>query len=114
MQPRKVKGQQGRRVRVHKTFAAIILAALSIVPLDGFAGSVTGTVTQIDVADFNNYSFRVYLANVPMCGNSTTWAYLPNTDSNYNAYAAALLTAYVQKGRAIEGHDGGPDEAENH
>lgn len=86
---------------MHKAFAAITLAAVSMVPLDVSALSVTGTVTQVDVADFTNYGFRVYLANVPMCGNSSTWAYLPNTDSNYNVYAAALLTAYVQKTQVI-------------
>jgi hypothetical protein len=58
-------------------------------------GAVSGVITQIDVTDGANAGFRVYLP-IAMCGNTNGWAYLNSTDSNYSAYAAALLTAKSQ------------------
>jgi hypothetical protein len=58
-------------------------------------GSQVGTVTQIDVTGGSNYGIRVYLSSgVPMCTGSTNyWGFLNNTDSNYNAYVAAIMSA---------------------
>jgi hypothetical protein len=58
-------------------------------------GDVTGVLTQIDVTDGTISGFRIYLP-VAMCGNANNWAYLNTADSNYNAYAAALLMAKAQ------------------
>ncbi|MEA3175059.1 MAG: hypothetical protein QOF42_2470 [Gammaproteobacteria bacterium] len=58
-------------------------------------GYVTGVLTQIDVTDGANSGFRVYLP-AAMCANTYNWAYLNSTDSNYTAYAAALLMAKSQ------------------
>jgi len=58
-------------------------------------GDVTGVLTQIDVTDGTSSGFRIYLP-VAMCANTYNWAYLNTADSNYNAYAAALLMAKAQ------------------
>jgi hypothetical protein len=58
-------------------------------------GALSGTVTQVDVTGGSNYGIRVYLSTgVPMCtGSPNYWGYLNNTDSNYNAYVAAIMMA---------------------
>jgi hypothetical protein len=75
--------------------AALFCAALVPGPALAWDGDVAGVLTQIDVTDGAFLGFRVYLP-MAMCGNSYNWAYLNNADSNYNAYAAALLMAKAQ------------------
>ena|SRR5215469_9798521 len=80
-----------RRLRALHT-AAILLA----LPVTCFAwsGSATGSVTRIDVTADGNYGVRVYLGNQVMCGAGTPqWAYLNDSDSNFNVYVSALLAA---------------------
>jgi hypothetical protein len=57
-------------------------------------GMVRGKVTQLDlVPSDSNYSFRVYLLGYPNLCGSVNWAYLNDTDSNYNALVAGLMAA---------------------
>jgi hypothetical protein len=71
-------------------FATFIGSSAPVLAWDGTTG---GTITFIDVTT-DNYGFRVTLAGSPaLCGNQNTWAYITTTDSNYNAFAAALLSA---------------------
>ena len=61
-------------------------------------GNVSGLVSQIEVTDGTNYGFRVYLSGNPkLCENDHSWAYLNNSDSNYNTYVAVLLAAKAAK-----------------
>jgi hypothetical protein len=57
-------------------------------------GHVSGKIGSIDVTSGNNYDLRVTLVNGPkLCGNGNTWAYLNNSDSNYQTYVSVLLAA---------------------
>ena len=59
-----------------------------------WAGAVQGQIGTFDVAPGNNYGLRISLKTVqPMCGGTTTWAYLNESDSNYKAYLSVLLAA---------------------
>lgn len=74
----------------------IIICIFIFFSLHSFAwdGQVSGKVIRIDVAGGQNYGFRVYLDGLPkLCGNNHTWAYLNDTDSNYQTYVAVLLAA---------------------
>lgn len=73
----------------------LLLSIIAAAQSYAWDGVITGAITQIDITDGSNYGFRVWLAS-PMCANANNWAYLNNTDSNYNTYAAALLSAKAQ------------------
>jgi hypothetical protein len=60
-------------------------------------GNVTGTIFTLDVTDGDNYGLRVTLnSGATLCNGGGNIAYLNETDSNYNLYAAALLMARAQ------------------
>jgi len=57
-------------------------------------GSESGKIYQVDVTSGTNYGFRVSLSGAKkLCGNDHAWAYVNETDSNYNTYVAVLLAA---------------------
>lgn len=61
-------------------------------------GIIVGKIASIDVTAGNNYGFRVSLEGSPaICGNAHTWAFLNETDSNYQTFVSVLLTAKVSK-----------------
>lgn len=57
-------------------------------------GTESGKINRIEVTSGNNYGFRVLLEGTPaLCGNEHNWAYLNETNSNYNTYVSVLLAA---------------------
>lgn len=65
-------------------------------------GNIKGVVKSIDVADNNNYDFRVTLqdnsgASKKSCSQSVTWSYINESDSNYSTYVSVLLAAKMAK-----------------
>lgn len=80
-----------------KIFRPIALLFFIFLGKDAFAawdGTVTGTISQIHVTGANNYGFRVYLEGKPkMCGNEHNWAYINESQSNYNVYVSVLTAA---------------------
>ncbi|GEM77540.1 hypothetical protein [Vibrio sagamiensis] len=57
-------------------------------------GDVRGNISNIHVTNGENFGFRVILeGNKPLCGNEHTWAYLNESDSNYETYVSVLLAA---------------------
>ena len=57
-------------------------------------GATSGKISVIDVTSGNNYGFRITLAGAPkLCGNDHAWAYINESDSNYNVYVSVLLAA---------------------
>lgn len=83
-------------------FASLLLASslLLAAPLAAFAydGTITGTISQIDVnnAYGDEYAVRVYMGGAALCGNANTWAYVNSNDTNYSSFLAALLSAKAQ------------------
>jgi hypothetical protein len=92
---------------------SIISAGLLYVPALSLAwdGDITGVITMLDVNNVNNTSQTIYvsLSDVAMCGTSATVGYLNSTDSNYSAFAAALLSVKTTGGqvRVLTTHDAG-------
>lgn len=75
--------------------AFLALSSPNVVAWDGMT---TGHIRTIDVTGGNNYGFRVSLEGGPLlCGNSHTWAYINEADSNYQTYVAVLLAAKAAK-----------------
>jgi len=75
---------------------AYLIFGLSLLSFSSLAwdGRVSGKVGNIDVTSGSNYGFRVTLVNGPaLCGNDNKWAYLNDSDSNYQTYVSVLLAA---------------------
>ena len=73
------------------------LLLLAGAPARAWDGLVSGAIQQIDIADGQNYAFRVCIANAPAaCAGGPNWSYLNEADSNYKTYVAAQLTARAQ------------------
>jgi hypothetical protein len=65
-------------------------------------GAVSGEVAVIDVAPGNNYGFRVTLKEgKKLCGNTHTWAYLNDNDSNYQTFVAVMLAAKMSSSSVV-------------
>ena len=76
-----------------KIYIAFALAFLHL-PSFAWDGSVAGKVSRIEVTSGNNYGFRVYLNGSPkLCGNDHYWAYINESDSNYQTLVSVLLAA---------------------
>jgi hypothetical protein len=76
-----------------KGFITLVLLFCSFTAL-AWDGAVAGKVAVIDVTGGDNYGFRISLEGNPsLCGNGNTWAYINQSDSNYQTYAAVLLAA---------------------
>lgn len=77
-----------------KIIAFISFLLMSTTPLFAWDGAVTGKVGVMQVTHGENYGFRVHLTSgQQLCGNAHNWAYVNNSDSNYNTYVGVLLTA---------------------
>jgi len=76
-------------------YILFIVAFLISVHSNAWDGSVSGKIHTVDVTGGNNHGFRISLdgGTVKFCGNDYNWAYLNETDSNYQAYVAVLLAA---------------------
>lgn len=75
-------------------FTLTLLTLLSLNVLASWDGVISGKINTIDVAPGQNYGFRVSLLNSPkICGNNHKWAYLNESDSNYQTFVSVLLTA---------------------
>lgn len=76
----------------------LIFTALLSCSVFAWDGTASGKISNIDVAPGNNYGFRVTLEGAPsLCGNTHTWAYLNDTDSNYQTFVSVLLAAKAAK-----------------
>lgn len=79
-----------------KILALLVLTLLSTSALAAWDGTTTGTIDRIEVTGGENYGFRVLLTGNPkLCGNDHHWAYLNESDSNYETYVSVLLSAKV-------------------
>lgn len=59
-------------------------------------GIKSGKVTRVDVVtNGDNFGFRVYQDESPMCGTSESWGFVNKGDSNYDAMVALLMSAYM-------------------
>jgi len=70
--------------------ATAMAAAAHAQPWDG---AITGKVGTIDVAQANNFAFRVSIGGQAMCTNGPSWAYVNATDANYKAYMSLIMLA---------------------
>lgn len=76
-----------------KHIACLVLSTVSSLAW-GWEGAVHGQIGSFDVAPGNNYGVRIILKTaVPMCGSTSTWAYVNEADSNYKVFSGALLAA---------------------
>jgi hypothetical protein len=72
----------------------ILCTFLISVSASAWDGVVPGVISAIHITGGNNYDVRVYLAGTPkLCGNEHNWAYLNETDANYNVFVSSLLAA---------------------
>jgi hypothetical protein len=75
-------------------FLLLLLLISSTNVYAAWDGIIAGKINAIDIAPGQNYGFRVSLTNSPkLCGNSHTWAYLNESDSNYQTFVSVLLAA---------------------
>lgn len=61
-------------------------------------GTTSGYIQSINVAGGENYGFRIKLTGYPkLCGGETghDWAYLNESQSNYQTFVSVLLSAYM-------------------
>ena len=73
-----------------------LILMLAVLPLGAKAwdGKTSGTIQSIDVTAGENFGFRLVLKNSPtLCGNSNTWAYINESDSNSKTLISVLLAA---------------------
>lgn len=79
-----------RPLRIYLLALALTLSTTAF----AWDGTVTGQISQIDVTAAEGQGLRIQIAGVSsMCGNSISWAYLNESDSNYKVYVAAALAA---------------------
>jgi len=70
---------------------------IAVKPAVAWDGTVTGTITSIQIANATNQAFRVFLSGIStVCVNGASWGYLNEADSNYKTYVAGLLLAKAQ------------------
>lgn len=94
---RSFTAQTSRRPSWRVALAVVTGAWLVAPPAVAWDGYPIGTVTALDVTGGSNYGLRISLAGVAvMCTGGPSWAYLNDTDSNYKAFAAALMLAMAQ------------------
>jgi hypothetical protein len=77
-----------------KLILLVLLCCTSTSSAFAWDGALVGKIASIDVTGGNNYDFRIALEGNPsLCGNNNTWAYINQSDSNYQTYASVLLAA---------------------
>ena len=75
-------------------FGSLLLSLSAWV--NAWDGNVTGTVHQVHIVPLeeNDRSLRIVMEGNPkMCGTNTDWAYLDESNSNYQVVVSALLAA---------------------
>ena len=75
--------------------SALLIPALALVSNNAWADGWTGffTINSLYVSGPGNYAYRVYgFPSGTAC--TQTWAYINQTDSGSQWYAASILTAY--------------------
>ena len=83
-----------------KILTALFFLVFSSQTFAAWDGSATGTISRIEVTDGNNYGFRILLdGNPKLCGNEHNWAYINESDSNYNTFVSVLIAAKAGKQR---------------
>lgn len=86
-------------VRTKKLAAWAVGSLMLIVqaPAGAWDGAVSGVISAIEVTHGGNFGFRIFVSGTSaMCTSGPGWGYLNETDSNYKAYAAALMMAKAQ------------------
>lgn len=96
-----------------KIILALLVALQANYAHAAWDGTVTGKIKEIHVTNGNNFGFRVVLEGSPkLCGNNSEWAYINESDSNYNTFIS-VLTAVKAAGQNVRLYtkqkDGDPD-----
>jgi hypothetical protein len=73
---------------------ALMLSAWSTTSL-AWDGVKTGKISAIEVANAQNYAFRVWLDGSSMCGTSHGWGYVNKDFDNYEAMVSTLTSVYL-------------------
>jgi hypothetical protein len=68
----------------------LLMFSIKVFPWDN---SVFGFISAIDVTGGNNYSLRVSLKDGQKICGEHTWAYLNESDDNYQSYLSVILAA---------------------
>ncbi len=77
-----------------KLSTVFLISIISTNALASWDGVISGKINTIDVAPGQNYGFRISLKGGPqLCGNTHKWAYLNESDSNYQTFVSVLLAA---------------------
>lgn len=82
-------------MKSHMYFLPIFLF-FTLLPFRSIAwdGMIYGKVRAIHVTGHNNYDLRIELEGSPkLCGNEHQWAYLNQSDSNYQTFSSVLIAA---------------------
>jgi hypothetical protein len=77
--------------------AVVVIAMFAHQAANAWDGYPKSTISSMDVTDGASFGLRISLSGVAsMCTGGPNWAYINDTDSNYKAYAAALMMAKAQ------------------
>lgn len=86
---------------MNKIVICLLFILASAAEANPWHGSVYGKISVIEVTSGNNYGFRVVLEGTPkLCGNNHAWAYLNESDSNYQVFVS-VLTAAKAAGQSV-------------
>ncbi|USH03731.1 hypothetical protein K6Q96_06985 [Grimontia kaedaensis] len=78
--------------RIFITFMFAIISP----PLFAWDAVKSGKILDMHVTGGGNYDLRVVLQGRPkLCGNNNDWAYINESDANYQSYLSVLLSAKV-------------------
>jgi len=80
----------------------LILAASPCYVSAAWDGITSGQIHSINVTSGENYGFRVTLSGAPkLCGNTHSWAYLNESQSNYQTFVSVILAAKMSNKQVI-------------
>jgi len=80
--------------RILRPLMAVLIFVLATRTAMAWDGTITGQISEIHVTQGEGQALRVYVSGVSsMCGNTISWAYLNESDSNYKVYVAAAFAA---------------------
>lgn len=70
-----------------------VLLFVSMSP-SAWDGAISGKIDDIHITGGGNYDLRVLLEGRPkLCGNTMDWAYINESDANYQSYLSVILSA---------------------
>ena len=82
--------------RVRKAASAVIASMLLATPAFAWDGVESGKIVGIEATHAENFAFRIHLAGVNnMCGTQQGWAYINQSDSNYEVITSLLMSAWL-------------------